>query len=177
MPTARSKLDFLPFCRSCISSSLISQYFTTTFELVGLTNYRKSRIFRTHSVFVSWALRPFVRMTFLYSCWPLRILWLALYLLHAFYFRTEAAVYEIYENNMPTKYSGLTVVLTNVKGEIGEGRVPVVRLRQMRKYLTPWWEFKPERNPHLLLLNLHQLSYSKFAFRRMQNYGARLGCS
>ena len=48
-------------------------------------------------------------MKFSYSCWLLRILWLALYLSHAFYFRTEAAAYEIYENNMHTKYSGFTV--------------------------------------------------------------------
>ena len=27
-------------------------------------SYCKSRIFRTHSIFVSWGLRPFVRMTF-----------------------------------------------------------------------------------------------------------------
>ena len=72
--------------------------------------YCKSRIFRTHSIFVSWALRRFVRMKFPYSRWPLRILWLALYLSHAFYFRTEAAAYEIYENNMHTKYSGFTIL-------------------------------------------------------------------
>ena len=48
-------------------------------------------------------------MKFSFSRWPLRILWLALYLSHAFYFRTEATAYEIYENNMPTKYSGFTV--------------------------------------------------------------------
>ena len=63
---------------------------------VLLISYCKSRIFRTHSIFVSWALRPFVRMKFSYSRWPLRILWLALYLSHAFYFRMEAAAYEIY---------------------------------------------------------------------------------
>ena len=74
------------------------------------TNYCKSRIFRAHSIFVSWALRPFVRVKFSYSRWPLRIVWLALYLLHAFYFRMEAAVYEKYENNMHTKYSGFTVI-------------------------------------------------------------------
>ena len=62
-----------------------------------------------HSIFVSWALRPFVRMKFSYSCWPLRVLWLTLYLSHAFHFRTEAAGCEIYENNMHTKYSGFTV--------------------------------------------------------------------
>ena len=73
------------------------------------TYYCKSRIFRTHSIFVSWALRAFVCMKFSYSRWPLRILWLALYLSHAFYFRTEAAAYEIYENKMHTKYSGFTV--------------------------------------------------------------------
>ena len=36
--------------------------------------YCKSRLFRTHSIFVSWALRPFVCMKFSYSRWPLRIL-------------------------------------------------------------------------------------------------------
>ena len=50
--------------------------------------YCKSRIFSTLSIFVSWALRPFVRMKFSYSCWLLQILWLALYLSHAFYIRT-----------------------------------------------------------------------------------------
>ena len=61
------------------------------------TGYCKSRIFRrpTHSIFVSWALRPFVCMEFSYSRWPLRILWLAWYLSHAFYFRAGAAAYEI----------------------------------------------------------------------------------
>ena len=34
-------------------------------------------------------LPPFVRMKFLYSRWPLRILWLALNFWHAFYFCTE----------------------------------------------------------------------------------------
>ena len=48
-------------------------------------------------------------MKFSYSRWPLRILWLALYLSHAFLFRTEAAAYEIYENSMHTKYSGFRV--------------------------------------------------------------------
>ena len=48
--------------------------------------YCKTGLFRTHSIFVFWALRPFVRRKFLYSCSPLRILWLALYLLYAFYF-------------------------------------------------------------------------------------------
>ena len=38
---------------------------------------------------------PFVRMKFLYSRWPLRILWLALSFSYAFYFRTEAAMFEI----------------------------------------------------------------------------------
>ena len=71
--------------------------------------YCKSRIFCTHSIFVSWALRPFVRMNISYGRWPLQILWHALYLPHAFYFRTEGAAYEIYENNMHTKYSGFTV--------------------------------------------------------------------
>ena len=71
--------------------------------------YCKSRIFRVHSIFVSWALRPRVGITFSYSRWPLRILWLALYLSHAFYFHTEAAAYEIYESNMHIKYSGFTV--------------------------------------------------------------------
>ena len=52
-----------------------------------------------------------LRVKFSYSRWPLRILWLALYLSHAVYFRTKAAAYEIYENNMPTKYSGFTVIL------------------------------------------------------------------
>ena len=71
--------------------------------------YCKSRICRTLSIFVSWALRPFVRMKFSYSCWLLQILWLAMYLSHAFYIHTETAAYEIYENNMHTKYSGFTV--------------------------------------------------------------------
>ena len=46
-------------------------------------------------------LRPFVRMKFSYSCWPLRILWLALSFSYAFYFRTEAAMYEIYRPYFP----------------------------------------------------------------------------
>ena len=58
--------------------------------------YCKSRKFRTHSIFVVWALRPFVCIKCSYSRGPLRILWLALYLSHAFYFHTEAAVYKIY---------------------------------------------------------------------------------
>ena len=53
-------------------------------------------------------LRPFVRMEFPYSRWPLRTLWLAMNCLYAFYFRTEAAAYEINENKMHTKYSGYT---------------------------------------------------------------------
>ena len=76
-------------------------------------DYCKSRIFRTHSVFVAWALRPFVRMKLSHSRWPLRIIWLALYLSHAFCFRTEATAYEMYENNMHTKYSGFTVFSIN----------------------------------------------------------------
>ena len=74
----------------------------------------KSRIFRMHSIFVSWALRPFIHMKFSHSRWPVRILWLASYLSHAFYFRTEAASYKIYENNMHTKYSGFTVSVVEV---------------------------------------------------------------
>ena len=77
---------------------------------VLLDSYRGVIFFRIFARFVSWALRPFVRMKFSYSRWPLRILCLALYLSHAFFFRTEATAYEIYENNMPTKYSGFTVV-------------------------------------------------------------------
>ena len=50
-------------------------------------------------------------MKFSYSRRPLQILWHALYLWHAFYFRTEGGGYEIYENSMHTKYSGLTVYL------------------------------------------------------------------
>ena len=74
--------------------------------------YCKFRIFRTHSIFVIWALRPFVRMKFCtVAQWPLRIFLLALYLSHAFYFRTEVTGYKIYENNMLTKYSGFTVGL------------------------------------------------------------------
>ena len=72
----------------------------------------KSRIFRTHSIFVSWALRPFVRMKFSYSRWLLRILWLASYLSHAFFFSYGShRVRKIHENNMPAKYSGFTVLL------------------------------------------------------------------
>ena len=48
--------------------------------------YCKSRIFRTRSIFVSWALRPFVRMKFSYSRWPQRILWLAWCLSHPLLF-------------------------------------------------------------------------------------------
>ena len=47
--------------------------------------------------------RPFVRMKFSCSCWPLRILWLA------WAFHTEVVAYEIYENKMHTKCSGYTV--------------------------------------------------------------------
>ena len=82
---------------------------TTERRSIEAFRYCKSRIFRTHSIFVAWALRPFVRMKFSYSRWPLQILWDALYLSHAFYFRTEGGAYEIYENNMHTKYSGFTV--------------------------------------------------------------------
>ena len=39
----------------------------------------------------------------------MQVLFLAVYVSRAFYFRTEAATYEIYENNMHTKYSGFTV--------------------------------------------------------------------
>ena len=74
--------------------------------------YCKSRIFRTHSIFVSRALRPFARMTFSNSRQPLRVLRLALYLSHAFYFCAEAAAYKIYENNMRKKYSGFTVPIS-----------------------------------------------------------------
>ena len=56
-------------------------------------------------------LRPFVRMKFSYSRWRLRILWLALSFSYAFYFRTEAATYEIYKNKMHTKYSGFTIII------------------------------------------------------------------
>ena len=105
----------------CLASTPLSKHqcwtvlqrYSLTKEVVEeLRNYCKSRIFRTHSIFVSWALRTFVRMKFSYIRWLLRILWLALYLLHAFYFRTEAATFEIYENNMHTKYSGFTVFST-----------------------------------------------------------------
>ena len=54
-------------------------------------------------------LRPFVLMRFSYSRWPLRILWLALYLSYALYFRAEATTYEMYENKMHAKYFGFTV--------------------------------------------------------------------
>ena len=83
--------------------------------------YCKSRIFRTHSIFVSSALQPFVRMKFSYSRWPMQMLFLAVYLSHAFYFRTEPAVYELYENNMHTKYSGFTVCV-RVCGVEGRGK-------------------------------------------------------
>ena len=54
-------------------------------------------------------LRPFVRMKFSYSCWPLRILWLILNFWYTLYFRMEAAAYVIYENKMHAKQSGFTV--------------------------------------------------------------------
>ena len=79
---------------------------------LGKVCYFKSRIFRTHSIFVSWALQPFVCILFSYSRWALQILWLASYFSHAFYFRTEATGYEIYENNMHTKYSWFTIIRT-----------------------------------------------------------------
>ena len=41
----------------------------------------------------------------------MQMLFLTVYLSHAFYFRTEATAYEIYEINMHTKYSGFTVVM------------------------------------------------------------------
>ena len=47
-------------------------------------------IFFEKKFFVSWAIRPFVRMKFWYSRQPLRIFLLGLYLSHVFYFRTEA---------------------------------------------------------------------------------------
>ena len=55
-------------------------------------------------------------MKFSYSRWPLRILWLALSFSYAFYFRTEAATYEIYENKTHTKYSEFTVLGTDFYG-------------------------------------------------------------
>ena len=73
---------------------------------LSLLAYCKSRIFRTHSIFVSWALQPFVRIKFPYSRWPLPILWLALCLSHAFYFRTEAMARLKY-----TKITGIQNIL------------------------------------------------------------------
>ena len=104
------KLQYCLLCFTTIDLALFSlESWNTNSHRVTVNSYCKTRIFRTHSIFVSWALQPFVRMKFSYSRWPLRILWLVLYLSHAFYFRTEAAAYEIYENFMHTKYSGFTV--------------------------------------------------------------------
>ena len=89
--------------------------------------YCKSRIFRTLSIFVSWALQRFVRMKFSYSRWPMHMLWLAEYLSHAFYFRTEAAAYEIYRPyfSKPRKYRRLfsepTYWPRRSRGQYGEG--------------------------------------------------------
>ena len=90
---AHSESNFSIFCTSTRSQTMNAHRLWMHACICPI--YWKSRTFRTHSIFVSWALWAFVRMKFLYSRWPLRILWLALYLSPALYFRTEAAAYKI----------------------------------------------------------------------------------
>ena len=134
-PWHTSVLAFLPRHTSVLSS-------------LSLT-YCKSRIFRTHSIFVSWALRPFVRMKFSYGRWPPQILWHALYLPNAFYFRTEDAAYEIYENNMHTKYSGFTV-LSFCKLDQRRFLVPVLISRAYFHTLSEGHVVQPYGRPQCL---------------------------
>ena len=91
-------------------------------------------------------------MKFSYSRWLLRIVWLALSFSYTFYFRTEAAANEIYENRMHTKHSGFTVVLVHAPSlfsHLAESGRPLVkrwfhfgslaRNRGNFNFVWQWW--------------------------------------
>ena len=119
--------------------------------------YLKSRIFGPHLTFVcrgSTAFRtheinvqPLTAAAFL-TCFEHS---------YAFYFGTEAAVYEIYENKMDTKYSGFTVRVWK-RGELMRWSLRWSLLDLRSKVLSNW---------------LHSLSLEKVCWRHPWRYSNR----
>ena len=94
---------FKPSAMKTSGSAMVHRFSTLT-----------SEIFRTHWIFIRWGSPTFCGHGFLYRRWPRRTLWLprSLNFSYAFYFRTEDAAYEIYENKLHTKYFGFTVFIS-----------------------------------------------------------------
>ena len=75
-----------------------------------LNTHGKSRIFRMHSIFVSWGSPTFrTHENFVHPLTAANSLTCFRFFVCILYFRTKAAAYEIYENKMHTNYSGFTV--------------------------------------------------------------------
>ena len=108
-------------------------------------------------------LQPFVRTKLSCSRWLLRILWLAVKLYCPFYFRTEAAVFEIYENKMHTKHSGFTVTSLPTTLFSTSRCMPkkfhIATHRQLLFLLPP--VFKGELNPEMKLSQSIELFVTK----------------
>ena len=115
-------------------------------------------MFRTHPIFVSWALRTFVRMKFLNSRWPLRILWLALYLSHAFYFvrkppRTKYTKITCTRNILDLQYSECKTFLLRIFWNTGFPQFDPLRCFGSRVHQIFFWLcfFLDQRNLYALL--------------------------